>query len=262
MRRGPPRSRRSQPNAGTAARGRAGAGGRRARRRSAPSLRWPARRQSFAICARLWTASAIGTAAGSASRAAAVRTGRCGITSTASSSAGDLDPVHIRAVADHEAADAAQRRRCRYGPRSRWQGPARRRRGAGEVFAASSPATTPAALEPKPPLSGIAELTRNSKRSAGSRCSKARTIRLLRSRRRCRSVSSSELPRLLHLNGQEQVKRCRENVEARAQVRARPGHSNSDPAHRRIARSIAPSSGSHGITPPTSDSAVSGSFSP
>ena len=159
--------------------------------------------------------------AGSASRAGAVRTGLCGITITASSSGGHLDPAHIRPVADHETAEQRRGDVVRMAldlGRERQQRPPPRRTSAP---AASSPATTPAALEPMPPLSGIVEATRNSKRSAGSSRSKARTIRLPRSRRTCMSVSSRNSPVSSTSTVRNSTERGGQHVEAGTEVRGR-----------------------------------------
>jgi hypothetical protein len=60
--------------------------------------------------------------------------------------------------------------------------------------AAISPATIAAALEPRPPASGISDAIRNVKSSAGCSRSNARTQRFSRPRETGRSVSTAKLP--------------------------------------------------------------------
>ena len=90
-------------------RGAAGAGGPRGRGRRGRGGPWARPSTSREAWATLKTASAIGTSAGSTARAFAVRTWRCGTTSTASSPAGRSKRVASPVRAQH---DAAEQRRA------------------------------------------------------------------------------------------------------------------------------------------------------
>ncbi len=141
-----------------------------------PSVSFDAAAATFA------TASPMGTAAGSAARASAVLTGVSGTTRIASSPSGGSNRVtSVPSQITNPPFSAAAT--LSGWPSISLASVSTSASSSKMWSAASSPATIAAALDPRPPLSGIAERIVNSNASGGCSASKARTTRLRRSRR-------------------------------------------------------------------------------
>ena len=236
--------------------GRADVGGRRGRRRSDPSQRWPGRAVSVAICARLRTASASGTSSGSAARAGRgphrpvrddehrLQPGR------------HLDPPHIAARRRSRDHRAAPQRHCRGAPRARSRAPARRPSELEQVVGREQARDDAGGARPQAAAERDRRADPELEAVGGLQPLESADDRLSRSRRICRSVSRPRsAPVSSTSTSRMQAERGGQHVEARTEVRRRSRHpdpSAPTAAHRRTARSIALSSGSQGITPPTS----------
>ena len=160
----------------------------------------------------------IGTSAGSAARAARVRTGSLGHDRQRLQAARRVEPRDL-AVGDRSRSPrAARRRRCRGGPRWRVASASRSASSSNRWSAAISPATTAAALEPSPPESGISERIVKVKSSAGCRRSKARTQQVVAAPRDGQVGVHREAARLGDLELQPERDRRRHAVESGPEV--------------------------------------------
>ena len=262
------RSQRARPTAGTGARGRAGAGGPAGRARRGPRSPRARPSASSAACRALTAASAQRDRRRAAPRAPprSAPASR-GTTSTASRPGGRLEARGAAVGARRRSRRAAPRRRCPGGPRAR----SREREQVGVeleevVGGQQARRRIAAALEPRPPESGMSE--RDPEREAVGRVQRARSrarTRLRRSRAIAQVGLDREAPGLDDLELEVQRERRGERVEARPEVgratraRGRARRALHLAEHRALDGG---DSGSHGTTAPAWSSAVCGSLRP
>ena len=228
---------RARTSAGTGARGRAGAAGRAGRARRGPSRHAPGRAPAARRGATLKTASAIGTASGSAARASSVRTGSCGHDEHAPPAPpADVEPRRARRRRRSRTRPAARRRRCRDGPRARVASASTSASSSKRWSAATSPATIRGGARPQP--AAERDLRPDPEREPVGRVQpleRRARARLRRSRGDLRSVSTREAPGLLDLELHVERQRRGERVEARPEVRrARRGRGRAGGAARSV----------------------------
>ena len=262
--RAPPPARPARRSADTGARGRAGAGDRRARRRSAPSRRWPAPAISLAARATLCTASAIGTVAGSAARAARCAPPRrarrapppspTGISNRRTSAPSQITKPPCSAAATLSGWPSISVASAEHvGVQLE------------DMLGRHQPGDDAGRARPKPPLSGIVEPTRNSKSSAGMQALERAHHQVLAVAPQVQVGDDREPPGLRPPRPSVQRQRRRQHVEAGAEVGRRGGYPDAagtppSPQDRALDRAELGLARDHARRPATS--AVSGSLSP
>ena len=178
---------------------------------------------------------------------------------------GGSKPCGVTVGADDEAAEQRGGDVVGMALELAWPAPAGRRRARTGDRPPAVRRRCAAALEPRPPRSGISERIRKLKPSAGCSRSKARTTRFSRSRRRQvgldREAGRSPRPRARGTAPSAAAKQSKPGPrfaeDAGTPTRTPPTAITPGPrARSRAAR------GSHGTTAPTCSSAVCGSFSP